>query len=995
MKTFYLQLLSIFIGSLSAFAQTPEEYSGKYYLFKNYSTQNGLLNNIVWAMAQDRKGYIWIGSDLGLTRFDGKTFYHKAIPKIYDNSAYVRNIETTTNDNIITTSLMQGVFVQHDDGNFRQYLRKGYYELGENVFNSLKYCPDGRILLSTTNSINILTADSIKYLYHSGNDGSLFRTFDLDKESRIWFGGNLGPGVMQHSGTTYEPIFFPELKDKSIIKILFDDEGTLHVGTSQGYYRIKWKQSAQWDSDYIIEQPFEQVKDSYINHIYIDREQNLWIPTSAHGVFRTKGDSITLHLTEENGLVSSTVQCVMQDREGNYWFGTNSGISMTGSFDNYAIAQNGVRLKGIHGMTPDSYNRIWLYSRSKLYLFQDDQLIPVDLEGTPIERTGIYQVNIYNSELTISNSLGLFQMPLTKAFPDLRKLKKIADFQSTNSFSLRSLISDSTGIWIGAERILYNYYNGRFLPVKFDHHDTLSLRPNKIVQDKYGYHWYGDYTMGLYRGTMDRTDNSKLLFKDITLYKSLNIDSSFVTAYISDILFDKENNLWFSSRPTGVYKLTIDSNGVDSYKFYSTANGLLSNDVRNIFCDEEGRMWFMTQKGINILRRDSMGVEIMDKLDVNEGIEGSCIWLIQEGDRLYFLTEEGIFITQKHLFTEKLKKSPKVFITNLLINGVVESTIPVNSDNIRHTYIQNNLTIDFSVITFKNVDDVRYQYKLEGADNDWSVLSDRTFVEYASLKPGKYTFKVQAAMVGAQAEPGEVTSLGIHILPPYYQTIWFYLLITIVIVSLIYVFFKYRMNQVIKMERMRTHIASDLHDDIGSTLSSISIISEIASKQDTELELAKALSKIGSHSREILSSMDDIIWSINPINDSLFNLIVRLREYAIPVCEVKNIIFNMNIYESIYDMKFEMDERKNIFLIVKEAVNNAVKHSGCSQLEVTFSLNQNHLEIKISDNGCGFDTTKRGRRNGVTSMERRAGQIKMSLKIKSQENTGTTITLRN
>ena len=268
-------------------------------------------------------------------------------------------------------------------------------------------------------------------------------------------------------------------------------------------------------------------------------------------------------------------------------------------------------------------------------------------------------------------------------------------------------------------------------------------------------------------------------------------------------------------------------------------------------------------------------------------------------------------------------------------------------------------------------------------------------MEYASLKPGKYTFKVQAAMVGAQAEPGEVTSLGIHILPPYYQTIWFYLLITIVIVSLIYVFFKYRMNQVIKMERMRTHIATDLHDDIGSTLSSISIISEIASKQDTELELVKALSKIGSHSREILSSMDDIIWSINPINDSLFNLIVRLREYAIPVCEVKNIIFNMNINESIYDMKFEMDERKNIFLIVKEAVNNAVKHSGCSQLEVTFSLNQNHLEIKISDNGCGFDTTKRGRRNGVTNMERRAGQIKMSLKIKSQENTGTTITLRN
>ena len=196
------------------------------------------------------------------------------------------------------------------------------------------------------------------------------------------------------------------------------------------------------------------------------------------------------------------------------------------------------------------------------------------------------------------------------------------------------------------------------------------------------------------------------------------------------------------------------------------------------------------------------------------------------------------------------------------------------------------------------------------------------------------------------------------------------------------------------MERMRTHIASDLHDDIGSTLSSISLISEIANQQDTELELAKALSKIGAHSRNILNSMDDIIWSVNPQNDSLFNLTLRLREYAIPVCEAKNIMFDMNVDESINNIKFEMDERRNIFLIVKEAINNAVKHSGCSQLEVTFSLNLKQLEIKISDNGCGFDPTKRGARNGVTNMERRAEQIRMSLRINSKKNIGTVITLK-
>jgi len=990
----FISSLLLFAGTYSGLSQTSETSPGKYFLFKNYTTQNGLLNNTINCIAQDKHGYIWLGSDLGLTRFDGKTFYHKAVPEIYDNSAFVRYIETTASGNIISTSLMQGVFVQQDDGRFKQYLRKGYFELGQNIFNSVKYCPDGRILINTTNSICLITTDTIQQLYHSGNDGTLFRTMDLDKENRIWFGGYSGLGILQLSGTEYEPVFLPEFKDKYIIKILFDDYGTLHIATSQGYYRIKWKQPFRWNSGYTIEQPFPQVKDNYINRIYLDKERNLWIPTSVYGVYRTSGDSITLHLTQENGLVSSTVECVMQDREGNYWFGTDSGISIIENFDNYAIAQNGVRLKGIHGITPDSYNRIWMYSRSRLYLFQDDKLMPVSLSGTPLERTGIYHVNIFRSNLIISNSSELYQMPLTKAFPDLRKLKKIADFPATNTYRLRSLVTDSTGIWIGTERKIYNYYNNRFLPVTFNHPDTVSMRASKMRQDKYGYYWYGDYTGGLYRGTLSRPNKNTLLFDDITTFYSNKVDSAFVTAYISDLNFDKEGNLWYASRFTGVYKLTIDNKGVVSDKLYATANGLLSNDVSNIFCDDEGRMWFMTQKGINILKYDSTGLATMDKLDVSNGIEGQGLWSLQVGDRLYLLTDEGVFITRNQLFKEKQKNAPKVFITNILINGVTVPEISANSGKIRLSHSQNNITFEYSAITFKNAEDLRYQYKLEGADKEWNLLSERGFVEYASLRPGKYTFKVRAAMLGAEAETGEETSLTFRIAPVFYQTLWFYLPIAFLIFALLYVFHKFRMRQVIKMERMRRRIASDLHDDIGSTLSSISMLSEMASRQDKESLLAKALSKIGENSRDVLNSMDDIIWSVNPQNDLLSSLVVRLREYAIPVCESKNITFNMNVDESIYSMKLEMDERRNIFLIVKEAINNAVKYSNCSLLSVIFVLKHKLLEITVTDNGCGFDTAVRRGRNGITNMEHRAKQIGMEFTIQSEKNKGTLLMLR-
>ena len=335
-----------------------------------------------------------------------------------------------------------------------------------------------------------------------------------------------------------------------------------------------------------------------------------------------------------------------------------------------------------------------------------------------------------------------------------------------------------------------------------------------------------------------------------------------------------------------------------------------------------------------------------------------------------------------------------VSLFGLLLKDIVGFRYSANANYLRLSPGQNNLTIEFSAITFKNAADVRYQYKLESADNDWSVLSERGFVEFASLRPGKYTFKVRAAMVGAPDKPGGETSLTFRIRPPYYQTVWFYLLITVAIASLLYTFYRYRINHLIRMERMRTRIASDLHDDIGSTLSSISLISEMAGRKETEAEMAKAWSKVGMDSRKVLNSMDDIIWSINPKNDSLTYLTVRLREYAIPLCETKNITFNMHVDEAIHSLKLEMDERRDVYLISKESINNAVKHSGCSQLSVVFAVTHKRLEITITDNGCGFDPSVRRSRNGVTNMERRAKQTGMAFSVKSEKNNGTTITLK-
>jgi len=462
----------------------------------------------------------------------------------------------------------------------------------------------------------------------------------------------------------------------------------------------------------------------------------------------------------------------------------------------------------------------------------------------------------------------------------MRHIEKVADY-STHRVAglLHALTADSAGVWICSITKLCHYDNRQFLPVTFNHADSVSLSPRRMIRDRFGYYWCADYTNGLYRGTISRPNKNRILFDIETVYKSIKADSTFVTAQIRDMTFDREGNLWFSSLYTGVYKIAIDSSGALSYRLYSKADGLISNNVYGITFDDEGGVWFLTPIGISILRKDRSCVETINKFDVNPIMEGISSSPLQIGDRLYILSDEGIFITQNQLLKEKSENTPNILITNLLINGVADSKISANANNIRLAHGQNNLTIEYSAITFKNVGNIRYQHKLEGADNEWSVLSERGFVEYASLRPGRYTFKVRAAIPGA--ETGEETSLSFRIRPAYYQTIWFYLLIAIVVFALLYTFYKYRISQVIKMERMRTRIASDLHDDIGSTLSSISLLSEMASRQDQESELAKALGKIGVDSRDVLNSMDDIIWSVNPQNDSLSSLTVRLREYAI------------------------------------------------------------------------------------------------------------------
>lgn len=341
---------------------------------------------------------------------------------------------------------------------------------------------------------------------------------------------------------------------------------------------------------------------------------------------------------------------------------------------------------------------------------------------------------------------------------------------------------------------------------------------------------------------------------------------------------------------------------------------------------------------------------------------------------------------------------PPILITGLRIAGEMQQISALGETEIRSLELgpdKNQLQIDFVALGFSPGEGLRYQYKLEGASDDWSQLADQRTVNFANLAPGRYRFLVQA--VNADGVMSETpASFSLTILPPVWQRWWFIALVAVLVGVIAYALYSYRVRRLLEIERVRTRIATDLHDDIGSSLSQIAIMSEVVQQQvDGENQrVSHPLSVIAGTSRELVDSMADIVWAINPQRDHLIDLTQRMRQFAADLLTARNIEFRFAAPGPESDIPIETDVRREVFLIFKEAVNNAVRHSNCSSIEIGFAVNDNRLILKVADDGSGFDPLREGGGHGLTSMKRRAKSISGTLETLSEVGRGTTVTLQ-
>jgi signal transduction histidine kinase len=208
----------------------------------------------------------------------------------------------------------------------------------------------------------------------------------------------------------------------------------------------------------------------------------------------------------------------------------------------------------------------------------------------------------------------------------------------------------------------------------------------------------------------------------------------------------------------------------------------------------------------------------------------------------------------------------------------------------------------------------------------------------------------------------------------------------------------HRLNvkKILAVEKIRGRVSRDLHDDMGSTLSTINILSSMAKAKlhtDTQ-KTAEYLSKISDNSQRMMEAMDDIVWAIKPDNDTMQKLIARMREFSTSVLDAKDIVLKFYADEQVMECKPDMEARRDLFLLFKEAVNNAAKYSGATHVHINIEKQANYLWLTVQDNGKGFDVKKADGGNGLGNMQRRAAALSGHLQVQSEANTGTIITLK-
>jgi len=477
---------------------------------------------------------------------------------------------------------------------------------------------------------------------------------------------------------------------------------------------------------------------------------------------------------------------------------------------------------------------------------------------------------------------------------------------------------------------------------------------------------------------------------------------SFPETFIPRHVYEENDSILWMGTTAGL--LQFNTASLKIIKWFTTKDGLSNNTVYAIAPDNDGRLWLSTNKGLCSYDLETQIIQQFTDYPGQQGREYNrhAVCVARDG-RILFGGVNGITAVHPSFFNRKL--SPPIVQFTSIHND--EEINPFGHDQLHNAKVlkagSSLIEFHFLAIDYYNSKLCKLKYKMEGVDKAWKIVENPCSARYVNLKPGKYAFNVLASdSNGIWSEQGK--TFYFEIAAFWWQTIWFRILVALSIIAVLYVWInlwlaqkwneqKNKLEKELAILKEHERISADLHDDIGSTLSSISVYSELADKyyESRPEKSHEIVHKISVQTRELMTRIEDIIWSLKPHNPDKTTLRSRIMDYAVELLSGKNVGYTVDVNPDVDELLKDPFIRKNILLIIKEAIHNSAKYSKASLVGIAVNTTTENVEVRIEDNGIGIDVDIARNGNGLGNMKKRSEDIGGVFWLLSAPGKGTSI----
>jgi len=1011
---FILLLCSVVAG----IAQDPQEF-----IFNHRSINDGLASNFVNCIFRDKKGFLWIGSENGLQRYDGNKYISPyrgldagALPPFPVHQI----LEDKEGRMWLRMSNRIGIF---DPVSFRfQHIKitskrtlpaNGEFRLHKDARNNvfLVISQFGWFYFDPVSA----TLSEEKTPFQIPQDWGIRRVVEDKHTGNFWITGDRGVGLYntsKHQLYSYanNPIQHPLLGDERLSRYVTN----FFIDHKRRFWIVQWeieKKGSGKQSFFCYDESTKKYTNDTTGLANAGRNgyfQADNISEFADTVLLVYGENCMVMNERDRfegfddtyntgfGIKFSKVSQVIQDKEDLLWVATDNGLySMPlkrGSSRHMLLRQVDGTVSNFNALKQTADSKLWIGTWGRGVLVREHTLnaAPVDVyKNAPVD--GNYKLVWDIEEHQSGNVWIACQAGRLMVYDQKKSATTFLTPSIFNEKTIRQVEQDREGnLWFATQNgQLVKWTNNANRADGYQEIKQFGAIVSKLYFDRNGMLWVATHG----RGVFLVNPKTGQVVKQYAADKSLAAHSENIedVLQLNDSLFCFAGdllNIWNVN--AGRISKTIMQNNEPLHGVYA------------VQADEEGQLWVSSVTGIYKCMNDK--VIKYSQWDGLVTVSNNSFLLeksvkLQNGN-IVFAGNQSLVSFKPSTFKSKLPP-PDVTITDFrLFNQFLPVDSLLDLDLIRLQTNQNSISIDFSALSFSPQTKLTYFYKMQGADKDWIRVEGPPIAFYNLLPPGDYTF-----MVKAQNEEGleskNITKLTIYIPPPFYQTPWFVLLVLFALGCLAYYWHRMRIERLLQVERVRTRLARDLHDDMGSTLSSINILSNMAIKRiENDQQVTKDyMVKISDNSSRMMEAMDDIVWSINPVNDTMRKMLARMKEFAGDVLEARDINYRFETDDAVKDVTFNMDQRREIFLIFKESINNIVKYAQATEVRVVMQLKSRQFIMQVIDDGVGFDFTSEGngsakRGNGMRNMQKRAETVKGRFLVESALKNGTMIELR-